>query len=113
MKIESFENKTLEKFLKHKKIATITELKAVFGTEVRMTVFRKLKELSYVSSYSHRGMYYTLREIAKFNEDGLWEFKSIKFSEHGSLVKTVRLWIHQSATGYSCLELEQFLGVSL
>ena len=113
MKVASFENKKLKKFLRDKKTATLSELKAVLGTQVRMTVFRKLKELAYVSSYSHGGRYYTLREIAKFNEAGLWQFKAIKFSEQGSLIQTARVWISRSARGYSCLELEQILGVSM
>ena len=109
MKVASFENKKLKKFLRDKKTATLSELKAVLGTQVRMTVFRKFKELAYVSSYSHGGRYYTLREIAKFNEAGLWQFKAIKFSEQGSLIQTARVWISRSARGYSCLELEQIL----
>jgi hypothetical protein len=34
------------------------------GTEADITVFRKLKELSYHTSYSHRGRFY-LRRYAK------------------------------------------------
>ncbi|HPG30463.1 MAG TPA: hypothetical protein PLQ81_06720 [bacterium] len=39
---------------------------------MKMTIFRKLKELSYITSYSHAGKYYTLNEIAKYNENGIW-----------------------------------------
>ncbi len=39
------------------------ELKQTLGTTVDTTVFCKLKELSYHSSYSHRGRFYTLAEI--------------------------------------------------
>ena len=36
-----------------------------------MTVFRKLRPLSYLSSYSHRGKYYTLaeRSLVSTNSD--------------------------------------------
>ena len=34
------------------------------GTEADITVFRKLKELSYHASYSHRGSFYTLKELS-------------------------------------------------
>ena len=57
----------LKKKIRDKKTATLSELKAVLGTQVRMTVFRKLKELAYVSSYSHGGRYYTLREMTLFS----------------------------------------------
>ena len=43
-------------------ILTLDELKSALGTQVAMTVFRKLRPLAYLSSYSHRGKYYTLNE---------------------------------------------------
>ncbi len=45
----------------------------------RPPAFRKLKELVCYSSYSHRGSYYTLDEIANFDERGLWQCRSIYF----------------------------------
>ena len=41
--------------LKKQKIACLDQLKKRLGTSSTMTVFRKLKELGYRSSYSHRG----------------------------------------------------------
>ena len=58
-------------FLTRHKIATLTELKEALGTEVDSTVFLKLKELVYRTSYSHRGRYYTLDEVARFDDLGL------------------------------------------
>ena len=58
-------------FLQQEKIATLDELKSALGTTGTMTVFRKLKDLGYHSSYSHRGKYYTLHEIPDFDERGL------------------------------------------
>jgi len=63
--------KDLESFLIERKISTLQELKDVLGTDVAMTLFRKLKQLSYRSSYSHGGRYYTLDKIARFDEKGL------------------------------------------
>jgi len=42
------------------------------SARVELTVFRKLKELGYLTSYSQGGRFYTLREIARFGADGLW-----------------------------------------
>ena len=61
------------------------ELKEALGTDVNMTVIRKLQELGYRSSYSHGGRYYTLPGIAEFDELGLWSFRSIWFSAQGTL----------------------------
>ncbi|NOG82942.1 MAG: hypothetical protein EX341_16485 [Candidatus Scalindua sp. SCAELEC01] len=69
---------------------TIEELKNALGTNSRMTVFRKLSELSYISSYSHRGKYYALVEQAKFDKTGLWSCGEAMFSCHGNFVETVK-----------------------
>ena len=68
----SFRPDDLRAFLLRSKIATLDELKQALGTSVNVTVFRKLKLLDYLTSYSHRGRYYTLREIARFDDNGLW-----------------------------------------
>ena len=68
----SFRSDELRSLLLRTKIATLDELKQALGTSVDVTVFRKLKPLDYLTSYSHRGRYYTLREIARFDDKGLW-----------------------------------------
>ena len=60
MRTLAFFSDRLRDFLHVHKIATLPELKQALGTTVDTTVFRKLKELSYRSSYSHRGRFYTL-----------------------------------------------------
>src|SRR5215210_2489540 len=68
----SFRPDALRTLLRRNKIATLDELKQALGTPVDVTVFRKLKPLDYLTSYSHRGRYYTLLEIARFDDRGLW-----------------------------------------
>src|ERR1019366_8679513 len=62
----SFRSDELRSLLLRNKIATLDELKQALGTSVNVTVFRKLKPLAYLTSYSHRGRYYTLRDVARF-----------------------------------------------
>lgn len=45
-----------------------------------------MKELGYLTSYSHRGRFYTLREIARFDANGLWSHDLAWFSRHGALL---------------------------
>ncbi len=92
-------------------IATLEQLKAHLGTEVDITVFRKLKELGYYSSYSHNGRYYTLEEIARFDESGLWSRDSVCFSCYGTLQKTVQALVETSHRGYFISELNDHLHV--
>ena len=55
------------------------------GTGARRTAFRKLKEIPYRASYSHRGRYYTLDELIDFDQHGLWSFHDVRFSVAGTL----------------------------
>jgi len=106
-----FSAKLLRQFLHKNRVATLPQLKKFLGTEADITVFRKLKELSYRTSYSHRGSFYTLDEIAVFDELGLWSFDSVWFSRHGTLVATAEVCVTQAAAGYFASELENILHV--
>lgn len=92
-------------------IATLSDLKAALGTPVDVTVFRKLKALGYRSSYSHRGGYYTLNEIARFNDMGLWSYRSVWFSREGTLVKTCEAFVSGAPAGYFAEALDNVLHV--
>jgi hypothetical protein len=76
-------------------------------------VFRKLKELGYRTSYSHRGRFYTLDRIARFNPQGLWSHDSVWFSRYGTLVDTAEAFVSASPSGYFVAELEEALHVSV
>src|SRR6266481_5969314 len=97
MRRPSFLSDSLREFLRSNTVATLPELKQALGTTVDTTVFRKLKELSYLSSYSHRGRYYTLAEIPQFDPQGLWSFQSVWFSRWGNLVNTVETLVNRCA----------------
>jgi hypothetical protein len=101
----------LRQFLRRNRIATLPQLKELLGTEADITIFRKLKELSYRTSYSHRGSFYTLDEIAAFDERGLWSCDSVWFSRHGTLVATAEVCVTQAPAGYFASELEDILHV--
>jgi hypothetical protein len=112
MRTESFHAEDLRKALRHSKIATMPELKTALGTEVDVTVFRKLKQLAYRTSYSHRGAYYALDETARFDENGLWSFQSVWFSRWGTLLDTAEAFVENSASGRLVEELDNLLQVA-
>jgi len=102
---------TLKQFFDRHKIATLDQLQEVLGNPARCTVFRKLGDLQYLSSYSHRGKYYTLKSIARFTKQGLWSFRSVWFSRFGNLLQTCEAFVHYSDAGYSAAELKDILQV--
>ena len=105
MRALSFDPQALRKHLLRHKIATLPELKAALGTSADLTVFRKLKLLDYLSSYTHRGRYYTLREVARFDDVGLWSNDAVWFSRSGTLVSTIESFLNQSPNGWFADEL--------
>jgi hypothetical protein len=106
-----FDPETLHRLFERRKIASLPQLKSALGTEVAMTVFRKLAALSYLTSYSHRGAYYTLPSIARFDAQGLWSCREIWFSRHGTLLETLVAWVSDAPAGYFASELAALVHV--
>src|ERR1700694_4599660 len=108
-----FHSDVLRQHLRQAKMATLDELKRALGTQVDLTVFRKLKQLDYLASYSHRARYYTLRQIARFDQDGLWAHEAVWFSRHGTLMATLESWIPQAPQGWFAEDLSDRLHVNV
>ncbi len=92
-------------------LTALFEMKKALGTEVPMTVFRKLKEIPYRTSYSHSGKYYALEQAMDFDARGLWTCQGIHFSRFGSLVDTAERFVTRSPHGFFVSELSKELQV--
>ena len=113
MRTSRFHAAFLEELLRERTISTMPELQNALGTNVPATVFRKLKELDYLTSYSHRGSYYALSDMAHFDEQGLWSFRGVGFSRHGTLLTTLEALVNSSEAGCFARELEAVLSVGV
>ena len=113
MRSESFQAKTLISLFRRYKIATMPQMKVALGTTADMTVFRKLRELDYRSSYSHSGKFYTLDALAEFDDRGVWTCKEAHFSRFGSLIETIEQFVTRSDRGFSVSELASELSVQV
>ncbi len=113
MKNISIDSEKLLTSLIDNKIMTLNELKSTLKTECRMTVFRKLSILGYISSYSHSGKYYSLKRIARYNKYGIWSYKSALFSKNGTLKKTIEFLTNNSTQGYTASELNNILKIKV
>jgi len=107
------EPNVLRSLLRRTKIATLAELKEAVGTSAAMTVFRKLKAMGYRTSYSHRGQYYTLADIPDFDEQGLWFYRAVCFSQDGNLLATAQRFVDEGKTGFTAEELRGQLQVEV
>ena len=101
----------VEKLFRKHRVVTLSDLCEVIGSSSRMTVFRRLREIEYVSSYTHAGRYYTLYDIARFDSDGIWFYDDIGFSQNGSLKNTVTYLVHNGDAGKFHSDLERQLRV--
>lgn len=113
MRTQWYHAEVLVELFKTQKIATLPELKRALGTRADMTVFRKLREIGYRTSYSHRGKYYALAEDMDFDARGLWVFESVRFSKCGTLLDTACAFVAGADAGLFCGELENMLNVGV
>jgi len=108
-----FSTEPILRLFRRSKIATLDQLSDALGSASPITVFRKLDQLRYRTSYSHRGRYYTLDRIAHFDDNGLWSHDAVWFSRFGTLVDTAAAFVNSAPTGYFVAELDQALHVSV
>lgn len=92
--------------LRRNRVSAMKTLRQELGVS-HMTVFRALRKHGYYSSVNHNASYYTLHEIPRFDEDGLWTYRGICFSKHGSLSKTLESLVEKSPAGMTIGEVEQ------
>lgn len=95
---------------KANKIMTMTQLKEILSCSER-TVRRYLQKWQVYVSYNKNSAYYTLPQIPKFNQHGIWEFRKVYFSQHGNLGNTLRHIIEHSTSGLTANEISEILGL--
>lgn len=106
-------NQLINKYFNKVKIASLQQLKTKLNANVDKTVQRYLKELGCFACYSHKGKYYTHDRIAKFDKNGLWEYKEKHFSKYGTLIDTIEHFIEKSDSGYNSQELHSLLKIGV
>ena len=78
-----------------------------------MTTWRILRHHGYSVSYNFRGKFYTLNDIAEFDDHGIWTYRNIRFSRYGTLYSTIGALVTSSTSGLNTDELEKILGVNI
>ena len=104
-------SKVLKRLFRQHPVVELEDLCAGLGSRSRMTVFRRLRQVGYLTSYSHAGRYYTLSDIPQFDELGLWFHGDIGFSRTGTLKETAAVQVEEAPTGFIHAELRRLLRV--
>lgn len=101
----------LHRLLKRTPVVELRELYRILKTRSRMSVFRRMKEVGYLSSYTHTCRFYTLRSIPQFDSFGLWHYRDVGFSRAGTLKGAVAEIVDSSPAGRTPRELQELLRV--
>ncbi len=104
---------SLRRLFRERQVADLDALFHALDTRSRMSVFRRLRQVGYFSSYTHRGRYYTLADIPEFDEHGLWRYQAISFSRLGTLKATIAHRVEDADAGCTHAELEALLQIQV
>jgi len=104
----------LKECFRRRLVVDLQELRVVFKGRSDRSLYRDLAKASYLSSCSHAGRFYTLKDIPSFDKNGLWQYRNkVLFSKYGTLKETIRILVTDSESGYSHSELVQLLRVRI
>ncbi len=84
---------------------SLKQLRDELNDRPRSSLFRDLKKLDVISSYTHTGQYHALKGSAKFDKNGLWFFQDIGFSQLGTLKHTLVQMISLAPLGMTHKEM--------
>ena len=98
--------------LRRKRVAAMKTLRQELAVS-HMTVVRALRKYGYYTSVNLNAAYYTLYDIPRFDEDGLWTYRNLCFSQHRTLDKTLVALVHNASAGRTVSELEQRLNTKV
>jgi len=93
------------------KVLTIEQIVGLLKSSV-ITARRQLNKWKAYTSFNMNGRYYTLPEIPRFDENGIWKYQRILFSKHGTLTQTICRLIGRSERGLSAKQIAQVVEVA-
>ena len=101
----------IDKLLRTNTVMTMPQMCQALNGRSRTSVYRDLKKVPLITSYSHSGQYYVLKSMAKFNLHHLWFFNDIGFSSHGTLKASLLPLITRADLGMTQKELKALLRI--
>ncbi len=103
----------IRKLLQSKKVMSLKQIRHEIPDRPRSSLFRDLKKVELLTSYSHAGQHHALKSMVKFNPNGLWFYEKISFSKYGTLKNTLVQIISNSPAGMTHKELKTLLRIQV
>jgi len=91
--------------LRRQRIATMQALCVALDAS-HMTVVRAMKKHGYYSSVNRNASFYALRDTPQFDAQGLWLYRDVCFSRHGTLARTLVALVENAPAGLTVAEIE-------
>ncbi len=110
---QSESKKAIRKYFCKNFIANINQLYHILQTTSRMSVFRRLKPIGYLTSFTDAGRYYTLANLPTFDSTGIWFYKGVGFSKFGTLKATIVQIVHFSDSGMTPGQMMHLLKIGV
>ncbi len=101
----------LLKLFREQIVVDFSVLSEILKTQSKMTVFRHLKSINRLTSFTHAGKFYTLEGIPDFDFYGLWFHNDIGFSNAGTLRETLVHLINSSKDGMTHRQLKSIVRI--
>lgn len=108
----SFSDK-IRNLLQSNTVMSLKQLRHELSKRPRSSLFRDLKKLDLVTSYTHTGQYHALKSAARFDADGLWFFGQAGFAKYGTLKNTLIQIISDAQAGMTQKELKSLLRIKV
>ena len=99
----------VDRIMEHK-VAKIEQLARHFDCSA-WTLFNKLKEHEYYTSYNSRGQYITLEDTPTFDDMGIWKYKQAMFSKWRNVEETIHHIVDMSPAGLTPGEITKILRI--
>lgn len=96
--------------IKELKVVKIEHLAEYFRCSIR-TLFNKLERNMYYTSYNLNGQYITLKETPTFDENGIWEYRQVRFSKWRNVEETIHHIADKSSEGITPNEIAENLQI--
>ena len=103
----------IRKLLVVNSVMSLKQLRSELNDRPRSSLYRDLKTLNLISSFTHTGQYHVLNETARFYQNGLWFFQEVGFSQYGTLKKTLVQITSDSLIGMTHKEMKTLFRIEV
>lgn len=103
----------IRKLLQVNSVMSLKQLRSELNDRPRSSLYRDLKTLELISSFTHTGQYHALKGTARFDKNGLWFFQEVGFSQYGTLKKTLVQITSDSLIGMTHKEMRKLFSIDV